>query len=557
MKKTGLRKGRRRWKDVRKPTPEKERGALADDSVVKRGHVPALNPMFWLVAVLIAGVVLRVYKAGYTGMIFDEIWTVEDFCNNFHAAVTQFHTNNHIINSIFIVLTEKVFGGYEHYPRIPSVLFGIVFCVALMDIVHQTLRSGALKVVVFLLILLNWFVFDLTYLARGYAISLGVTFTGMALLLRWFSGGGQGGKVDWKVVFGLVVMNFLAIGSMLSSLGFVLTLNAAFLVFTTIGCWKQKEGGRKGAVGAVFVLAAGSAISLYLIFQNVLSRILSRSKTFESEPFFEYMKKILYQPLIYIDYSRIQFNMSVFKWGVVVLVVCIVIYFISLFSRLARTKTINRSAFSEAATLVLFFTAGVFLLMFVQNVIFGISLGMPRNGVFLLPLVLLSSGIVMERAVNALSGVRLFQHCLYFVCVGILGVLFYLNLPSLRSVDMRITDWSEQSAVGPLARSLQQIDPEKNWRIRLVRQTRPCRRSIKYYRKFGYLLKYVPDSAKNFDLMIVPAAPVKQPVTFFEKKRFMDHHCIIVANPASFTGKGVFTQVSSGSLEGRYEIPGR
>jgi hypothetical protein len=269
------------------------------------------------------------------------------------------------------------------------------------------------------------------------------------------------------------------------------------------------------------------------------------------------MKKILYQPLIYVDYSRIRFNMAVYKWGVVVLVVCIVIYFISVLSRLVITKRINRSAFCEPSTLVLLFTAGVFLLMFVQNVIFGVSLGMPRNGVFLLPLVLLSSGIVMERAVNALSGVRLFRHCLYFVCVGILGLLCYLNLPSLRSVDMRVTDWSEQSSVGPLARSLQKIDPEKRWRIRLVRQTRPCRRSIRYYRKFGYLLKYVPDTATKFDVMIVPASPVKEAVTFFEKKRFMDHHCIVVANPASFTGKEVFTQISSGSLEGRYEIPGR
>jgi hypothetical protein len=189
MKKAGLRKGRRSGKDVRKPTLEREMGGLVDDSGGKRGHVPGFNPMFLLVAALIAGVVLRVYKAGYTGMIFDEIWTVEDFCENFRVAVTKYHTNNHILNSIFIVLAEKVFGSYEHYPRIPAVLFGIVFCAALMDVVRQVLRSGALKVVVYLLILLNWFVFDLTYLARGYAISLGVTFTGMALLLRWLCGG--------------------------------------------------------------------------------------------------------------------------------------------------------------------------------------------------------------------------------------------------------------------------------------------------------------------------------------------------------------------------------
>ena len=127
---------------------------------------------------------LRVYKAHNTGIIYDEVWTYEDYCTDFHTAVTKYTAeNNHVLNSVFIVFTQKIFGSYEHFLRIPSLVFGILFCCSLAVIINKTIHSRLFKIVILAVILFNWFIVDLTFLARGYAIALGATFCGMAVIL--------------------------------------------------------------------------------------------------------------------------------------------------------------------------------------------------------------------------------------------------------------------------------------------------------------------------------------------------------------------------------------
>jgi len=560
MKKVSTQKTRHK-KAFHTSTPESESVTPPNVFLAKKFHELMFNPIFYLSIALITVIGLRLYKAHYTGIVFDEAWTFDTFCINFKTVFTEYHTNNHILNSAFIVLTKMFLAGYEHYPRIPAVLFGILFCTALMDIVNQTIKSSMLKFVVSMLILLNWFIFDLTYLARGYAIALGVTFGSMALLLRWFSKSQEQGKNMWKIVFVLKVMNFLAMGSMLSSLSIVLTLNLAFVLFTIFPLLKQKRKNWKKTLAGLLVLVTGSAVSLYLIYQHIFSKVLRFGKRFEQEPFSNYMTKALKQPLIYFDHFRIRFNIALFNWALILVCVCIVIYLISIIIKLTKTKKINFSSFRNPFMLVLLFTGSVFLLMFVQNMFFGISLGMPRNGVFLLVLVLLSSGILVDQTISAFSGIRMFylrsffQCALHLICVVIVALLCYLNLPSLKAVDIRITDWSEQSVVGPLARTLRKIDPEKTWKIRLKRQTRPCRRSIWYYAKFGHRLKYVPDSEKNYDLFIIPLSSMSQPVVLFQKNRFIDYHCMIIANMNSFNNTPVIVEVCPDFSGNRFERP--
>ena len=162
----------------------------------------------------------------------------------------------------------------------------------------------------------------------------------------------------------------------------------------------------------------------------------------------------------------------------------------------------------------------------------------------------------MDQSIKALSGIGMFRLriLLHSICVGIVALLCYLNLPSLKAVDMRVTDWSEQSVVGPLARTLRKIDPEKTWRIGLKQQTRPCGRSIDYYKKFGYRLEYSMDGEpKEYDLYILPIVTTTQPVIYFQKRRFIDYHCMIIANFDSFTDTPVFVDISPSFPGNRYE----
>lgn len=516
---------------------------IAGQSRFKNMLVSLKGPIIILVIVMFLGIGFRVYKMHCTGIVADEARTYRDFCTDLQTAVTNFKsTNNHVLNSILIILTRKVLGNYEHFIRIPALLFGGLFCIAVANIIQKTISSSVLKIVLLLLILMNWFIVDLTYLARGYAIALGAAFVGIAVLINLLSRDAEDAKVNWLVVIFLVAMNFFAFGSMLSSLSMVLSINLAYLVLIILGSMKL---GRKALIHAiirVIVIVSGSALSLCLLYHRVYSQIIRRSKSkeFEVEPFHEYLKKMLWEPLIYIDKFWMKYTKLVYNVSLVLLVVCAMICLLAFFSRLKASKKRSPSLASPAIVILLL-SGCVLLFMFIQTVVFGMSLGLPRNGVFLLPLVLIGSGILMDRAANALLRIKILPFILRSVCIVLLAILFFLNLPSPRAVDVRPYDWGKQSSVGPLVRMLRQIDPDKDWKIKLTSPYLAALEGpLKYYAKFGYNVERV---TKDFDVLVLPEHPPDGRFVYFENEFFEDHHCRITVNPSSFSNKHVFYQM--------------
>lgn len=486
-----------------------------------------------LLVILFAGIGFRFYKAHYTGVIYDEVWTYEDYCKDVHTAVTSFkNVNNHVLNSVFIALTGKVLGGYEHFLRVPAAFFGALFCVAITYIVHKTIGSWLLKIVILMLILFNWFIVDLTYLGRGYACGLGASFAAIGVLMHLLSKE-ERGKVSWGVVVFVIVMNFLALGSMLSSLSIVLSINFAYALVMVLGAMKAGKKAVVKAIVGVVVILLGTGASLYLLFRDVYSDIVRLSKiAINMNTFFEYIKQVLFEPLIYFDWARIQFNLGVYKITLVVVCICAVVCLFAFIFRLKAEKGRYRFFFSPGVVVVLL-SAGVAGLMFVQRVVFGTSLGMPRNGVFLLVLVLISVGILMDRAANALLRVKIVSYLLQLVCVVSVGVLCFLNLPSHRAVDIRPLDWGEQSSIGPLVRRLKQINPEKTWKIKLMKpHMESCNRPIRYYKRFGYKIRLVKGDV--YDIWVTAEHRPNSNVYYFENERFADHHCSMVLSRAAF-----------------------
>jgi len=501
------------------------------------------SPITLLVIAMFLGIGFRVYKMHCTGIIADEAWTYRDFCTDVRTAVTKFSsTNNHVLNSILIVLTRKVLGNYEHFIRIPALLFGVLFCIAVTSIIHKTITSSVLKIVVLLFVLMNWFIVDLTYLARGYAIALGATFAGIAVLINLSSRTAENAKVNRLVVILFIAMNFFALGSMLSSLSIVLSINIAYLVLIILGSVKMGKKALIHGIIRVVLIISGSTASLYLLYYRVYSRILahSKSKRFVVEPFGGYLKKVLWEPLIYFDRFWMKYNKLAYNVSLVLLVVCAVICLLAFFFRPKTGKGRFVSLTSPAVVIVLV-TLGVLLFMFIQTVVFGMSLGLPRNGVFLLPLVLISSGILMDRAANFLGRIKILAFPVRSACIALLAILCFLNLPSPRAVNVRPYDWGKQSLVGPLVRMLRQIDPDKEWKIKLTSPyLAALEKPLKYYAKFGYKVERV---TKDYDVLVLPEHPFDKRVVYFENEFFQDHHCSVVVNPASFKEKTVFYQM--------------
>ncbi|MHC4555556.1 MAG: hypothetical protein ACYSUS_09810, partial [Planctomycetota bacterium] len=281
--------------------------------------------VFGIITLVLIG--LRVYKAHSTGIIHDEHWTVRDFCKNIQSPMTIYtSTNNHILNSLSIVLMRPVFGQYEHYIRIHTILWSAVFCVAIAWTLRNVLHSLVLQICCLLVILLNWYIFDLSYLARGYAITLGIMYISIAAYVHCLSKGNRPQLDGWLMTILFVVMNFIAMGAMLSALSIVASLNALYVAMLLV---HAKGQGRAVIIRRIFqivTLIAGSGLSLYLLYFRVLFKVRQLSEQFETEPFFGYIKMVLWEPFINrngMQPGRMIFERHVYLVTLFLLVICL------------------------------------------------------------------------------------------------------------------------------------------------------------------------------------------------------------------------------------------
>ena len=517
-------------KTRRRPRPR--RRTAKTQPVKSPTPILARLPVFALFAVLLFAAVFRIYKAHCSGIIHDEAWTYTDFAQNVHQALTFYNTtNNHLLNSVLIVLTGKVFGSYEHFIRIPAVLFGLLFCAAMTYIVNKTIRTPVLKIVVLALILMNWFILDLTFLARGYAIALGAVFTGIAILVHLLTKPPCQRVGNWRLVLALTAINFIAFGAMLSSLAIVISLNLAFAVITLAAAIPWNRTVLIRTLIRLAVIALASAGSVLLLYLRVLPDVRRYADQFPVEPFRVYLDKILHQPFIYDNVARRASSEHVYTIALIVLAVCSALY-LGLFIYRLKTRSARLFALTPAR-LIAFLAATILVLMYLQSNVLHMSLGMPRNGVFLLPLVLLTAGIILERASHVFAFARFLPPIHRLACAAVLASLCLLNVPTTQAVVVRPFEWRKQSAIGPLCRTLRQTDPERHWKILLLRYSDCLQRSIDYYNRVGFHVQrtYRLD---DWDLCIVPPNHLDPRAAYIDVYSYTDHRILIMVNPASF-----------------------
>ena len=242
---------------------------------------------------------------------------------------------------------------------------------------------------------MNWFIVDLTYLARGYAIAMGAVYAGIAVLVRLSSKSNEQKKGNWWLVLLLIAVNFTAFGAMLSSLSVLVCVNIAFMVMMLLSAARIDRKTFISAVIRLSLMVLASAASLFALYYRVLPNVLKYGKAFTVEPLGKYLKQVLWRPLIYDDFTRIKSIEPVYNAALALLVLCTLICICAFIFRRIASRKEQAPFFAGPEAIVLMLTAGLLLVMFIQSSVLGMSLGLPRNGVFLLPLALLSSGIIM------------------------------------------------------------------------------------------------------------------------------------------------------------------
>lgn len=486
------------------------------------------------VLVLLAGIGFKIYKADYTGIVYDESFSLANFGKSTHAALTSYinPNNNHILNSILICFAHKHFSSYEHFIRIHSVLFGILFSLSVAYIIHKTIESKILKIIVLGLVLFNWFVFDLSFLARGYSIALGAIYAGIAIILGLLSK-----KIKytyrWVPIIIVVLMNFFAFGSMLSCIFVLFSVNAIFILFYSSSVFRDAPNRRNPVLLNLISISSFTFVLLYLLYINIYKDIWNvRDKFATTISFRSHMKLLLVDSMIVEEgniFTVIVYSVFVFLVGLSVL---FGIYQFCLKAKNGTWRLHLRS--DDLGVFIYLATAIAISVMFIHRVLLNMSLGYMRNGVFLVPLVLISAGVLLDRFWKNIKN-KGFLSPVVRGCIVVVTILLTLrNLPSAYAIE--VYNWDRQSISGPLLHRLRDANPDKIWKIRLSKEARHLTWPLFYYTQFGYKFQIV--RSRDWDIGILYKTEKLTKAIYLDKDYFSKFNCYVVVNPRKAVSLG-------------------
>ena len=542
------------------------------------GTIPLLSILFLLVMVFATG--FRIYKADFAGITYDERANFRIFAQNLFTAVNVFTTtNNHVLNSVLMYYAHEYFAYYDHFIRIPSLLAGILFTLSLAYIVHRTISSKAIRVAALAMISLIPFVVDYSFMARGYSYAMGACFLQIAMVV-WL--------IEHKVRYGfwllpvlaISLMNFVAFGAMLSSVLILGAFNLIFVFFYSdaILCpkeiadkcddhndpsrghrikrihnkqWRPEDADVQKpslfekrwfpiALNLTSIFLISSTL-IYLLYKNIykailnnntLARIARRSSGWSG--FVDY----LYDLLVKRVFLPKRMPGTIILTALLILLAVAVLFHIYRFCRAAKKRQwrryVNRD---DPAVFIFAVTILTMLFMFVQCVWMGKGLGLARNHVFMIPLVLLCGLILLDRFGCALKPGMIRWSFLGAVAVVLLTSTIN-NFPSPYHI-------ARQGMSGPLLRKLRDIDPDRVWNIGFTEETvNRCVGFWYYKRNFAHKYKcrlLQPDKADFCDLLIQVEG--NQPVgrALFEWRFFKPQRYVIVVNTPLPTDKVIYS----------------
>jgi len=441
-----------------------------------------------LVSIALAAIVLRAAKAHTTGILYDEAVTWFTYASSLEAALTRYDsTNNHLLNSIAIWAAHGLFGGYEHFIRIPSMLASVGFVLACAYASTRIISDRWLRLPVLAVILFHFFVFDMSYLARGYSFALAASLGALAFTL-WLETRPASRGLLWLTACVMALCNFVALGSMLTSVLAMLVLNAVCFGRLFV---RMRESRvlvvQAAAVALLLTLAASGALYSSVIDDVVRHGSRGQGAISASEFFQTLLDERLFEPLGDPDLRRLATR------SVAVLVAAALLGLAALCSGFGRSD--ERRVEKALVWIVALSTlAGTLFYGFVLER----SLGHQRNHLSLYPMIWLALGAALDSLIALVRSQPL--RSVAVVVVGLLVAPYVaLNLPDAREVKFNY--WWRQSNGRSILRRLHARDPERVWVIKAVPKHRFALYAMQYYQQFGYRFRKAGVD-EEFDLIL-------------------------------------------------------
>ncbi len=168
-------------------------------------------------------VIFTSYKSAITSFTHDESFTYLNYVHQKFLHIISFkkpYTNNHILNTIFIKCSEKIFGNSEFALRIPNILALITYLTFTYLILQ---KEKKILLPLFILMTFNPFLLDFFGLARGYGLSICFMMMSIYYLVDYF---------DRKSTNrSLILFNFAALLAILANFTMLNFYLAALITF--------------------------------------------------------------------------------------------------------------------------------------------------------------------------------------------------------------------------------------------------------------------------------------------------------------------------------------
>lgn len=478
-----------------------------------------------LVLITTVAIGFRIFKGVKTGIIYDEVYTVVNFGQHFRDAVTLYKNpnNNHVLNSILINADRVLFAGQESFYRYHTIFFGALYCFSVMYLVWTLITSRLLRIAFVALLTLQWFVFDLSFLARGYSIALAAVFGGLALLV-WLLKRKIMTSSVWLPIAILTAMNFLAFGSMLSVLLLLVVINGCYILLFSYRVFPEGTKPIRQIGIHLVVVSISSSLLLFLLYRYIYRDILAARDIFGTiSSLGQHLLEVLWMNML-ADSQRWAQGVYILFLTLTAAAIACVIYI------LIRTRRFQQVSFlnlKQPQSFIVFTTLLFFAGMYVYRNIFNMSLGYPRNGVFLIPLFLLSCGIILDSACAFPASVRGRAVCAGFACAVTL-MLTAAARPCPYAV--KVSTWEIQSLARPLVGDLRLIDPYRRWKIGLTKQTWHMNLPLQYYQLCGFPVQQA--NGGDFDVIVIRHSEAAADSFYYREKFYDNFNCHVLFKPA-------------------------
>lgn len=464
--------------------------------------------------------------ADYTGVEFDEMTSWQRFSSSIHEARHDYHsTNNHVLNSIFIHLASRFFGGYEHYIRIFPMLSGILFFAATLYVIKNLFDGLLLQVACLLFVYSIRFNFFYLAVARGYGFGLSAMMLYIACVF-FFMNHPIRFKVWYIPPLLLSVINFYSIGAMISSMFSMAAVNAVFVFFFSFMIYRDRKNKTLPILLNLFTIFIVSGILLYLFYRPILGRILNVNEN-------RYVAGIAaswrgwssFGPFIYqLLVEQVFYTGGGWKWLMRLFLFAAAVGAFLEMVKLARAKRFKqfykRLYENHFGLFIVGSLASYFLLLFVYSVILKRSPGLLRNQVFLIPLFVIACFWLIACFLESVPARLPWRVIRVAVFIMVLLVSVFHPRPFLRSFS--------KGGVGvarPLLRQLKALDPEQTWNLAFSKKATKVRNNFRYYLQFDYKF-----SIFNPNCNVYLCRPEEQPEggLYLNYDYFLKNHNMVV-----------------------------